>query len=336
MMRHEPADLINAYFDETLTPEEHVALSHWLKAAPENRKLFAEASLLHDRLRNTLASESDSQVNAPSSSADIRRLWTKVISFQTAAAILILITGLFSLWLSMGDQTASAAIRELDRIIDHGLQSADRTFHITVESVTPENRDRALFEERRVQKRPPKVPLDQAVLYVRSNNQFVLIRKGDDAQRFITGSDGQQSWAVSPRGPVKVSDDLGEFNRDLPGHETAVPLTDLSEGLEQLKRAYELQFSTLGPEEYATDSGQQVRLLTAIKKPGERGPQRVELIYDANTARILSLRFVQMPYGPDRLDLRLSLANEEPLPLNFFEHTSHHPADAPVERLPSR
>ncbi len=46
---------------------------------------------------------------------------------------------------------------------------------------------------------------------------------------------------------------------------------------------------------------------------------------------MLHMRFVQMSYGPDRLALRLSLVNENELPLDFFEHTSHHAPDRNVE-----
>ena len=46
---------------------------------------------------------------------------------------------------------------------------------------------------------------------------------------------------------------------------------------------------------------------------------------------MLHMRFVQIPYGPDRLDLRLSLVNENELPLDFVEHTSHHVLDRNVE-----
>jgi hypothetical protein len=179
--------------------------------------------------------------------------------------------------------------------------------------------------------RPPKPPLDGSTLYVRSDKQFVLIRKTQEGLPFVTGSNGQQSWAINTRGPVRVSSDIHRFDHDLPGHETSVPLTNLNEGLKQLKYAYDLTFSALGPEEYWTEDGHESRLLIAVKKPKERGPQRVEIVYDSMTGGILRMRFVQMPYGPDRLDLRLSLVSKEELPSDFFEHTSHHVPDRKIE-----
>jgi len=110
-----------------------------------------------------------------------------------------------------------------------------------------------------------------------------------------------------------------------------IDLTDRSFGLGRLRQAYQVHLSTPGPEEYEVPDGETVRMLVAVKKPSERGPQRVEIAYESKSGHILHMRFVQMPYGPDRLDLRLSLMNENEPPLNFFEHTSHHTPDRKVE-----
>lgn len=344
--------LIDGYFDDVLTEREHVELNRWLQADPEHAIIFAKASLLHDRLRNVLASGDSSEpisneaISTDPISSEANELrhsnnshdqlgnprlhttaWKVLASMATVAA------GLAVLWISLSSSTASAAIRELDRIIINSIRSQDRTFGIVVEDITTSGRRDKRSPE---MQRPPKPPLDGATLHVRAGNQFVLIRKTAEGLPFITGSNGQQSWAINTRGPVKVSSDVHHFDRDLPGHETSVPLTNLHEGLEQLKRAYQLEFSDLGPEEYSpdddsNDDGHEARLLVAVKKPKERGPQRVEIVYDSTSGRILRMRFVQMPYGPDRLDLRLSLESEEELPSDFFEHTSHHESDRKIE-----
>ena len=46
--------LIHGYLDETLTAEQQNELANWIKAGPENARRFAEAVLLHDRLRTEL------------------------------------------------------------------------------------------------------------------------------------------------------------------------------------------------------------------------------------------------------------------------------------------
>ncbi len=329
-----PRELIDGYLDDVLTSDQQTELSAWIKADPENARIFAEAMLLHDRLRNTLGTAETPDAIHPSLTVESPRgwlgdSWLMSSLARTTAATAVLILGLATLWFSIGTQTASAAIRELDRIIVNSMKSKDRTFNIVVEDITTDRRGNR--SARPESQRPPKPPLDGATLYVRSGNQFVLLRKTLESVPFITGSNGQQSWSVNPRGPVKVSDDVNEFNRDLPGHETSVPLTNLHEGLQQLKRAYDLTFSALGPEEYQAGDGHEARQLIAVKKPKERGPQRVEIVYDATTGGILRMRFVQMPYGPDRLDLRLSLVSEEELSSDFFEHTSHHTPDRRIE-----
>lgn len=339
----DPRELIDGYFDDSLTAEQLESLSTWIKADPNNAHSFAHASLLHDRLRNTftIAEEPpvkftlprEGEVERPgSTSTSILTIPSKierVLFWKTTSAAAVLVAGLAILWFSIGTPTATAAIRELDRIIVNSIRSKDRTYEIVVEDIAPEDKGKLFPGPETL--RPPKPPLDGATLHVRSGKQFVLIRKTLEGLPFITGSNGQQSWAINTRGPVRVSSDTHRFDHDLPGHETSVPLTNLHEGLQQLKRAYNLTFSTLGPEEVVPEQGQDARLLIAVKKPRERGPQRVEIVYDSTTGRILRMRFVQMPYGPNRLDLRLSLLSEEELPADFFEHTSHHAPDRKIE-----
>ncbi len=58
------------------------------------------------------------------------------------------------LWFSIGTQTASAAIRELDRIIVNSMKSKDRTFDIVVEDITTDRRGKR--SARPESQRPPK------------------------------------------------------------------------------------------------------------------------------------------------------------------------------------
>jgi hypothetical protein len=331
-MNNDPRDLIDGYLDDLLSPEQHAILNDWIKSEPEHAQVFVQASLLHDRLQSSTVGYGEAVGSAKPTQA-IGRLssfYSYPSLWGTAASVAILCLGLGLLWLSFGQSTASAAFRELDRMIVNSIRSKDRTYAIVVEEVfasTSRSKGRPSLESQR----PPKPPLDGALLHVRDNNQFVLIRKTDDGLPFITGSNGKQSWAVKPSGPVRVSPDIQHFNHDLPGHESSIPLTNIHEGLERLKQAYHIQLSTLGPEEYEIQRDETVRLMVAVKKPRERGPQRVEIAYESKTGRILHMRFVQMPYGPDRLDLRLTLVDEKELPTDFFEHNNHHSLDRIIE-----
>ncbi|MFO0923355.1 MAG: hypothetical protein U0905_12795 [Pirellulales bacterium] len=330
----EPKEFIDGYLDDMLTEEQHALLCNWIKADPKNARQFAEAVKLHDQLRNAVCMELSEQHSVRREGAKATSSWGSRSIFSTslwstAASIAVLMVGIGILWFGSGPSTASAAFRELDRIIISNVHSTDRTYQLVVEDiVTPTRRGNRPEDS---EQRPTKPPLDGAVLHVREGQQFVLIRKTSEGLPFITGSNGKQSWAVNTRGPVRVSSDIRHFDRDLPGHETSVPLTNLQEGLERLKKSYDLQFSTVGPEEYEMQDRENVRLLMAVKKPKERGPQRVEIAYDSKSGHILHMRFIQMPYGPERLDLRMLLVDENALPLDFFEHTSHHASDRKVE-----
>ena len=48
------AELISAYFDESLTPEEGVELRKWLDLRPENWRTFVRESVIHSRLRDVM------------------------------------------------------------------------------------------------------------------------------------------------------------------------------------------------------------------------------------------------------------------------------------------
>jgi hypothetical protein len=333
-MSDSPRDLIDGYFDDVLTPEQHAALSEWIKSDPQHARIFAQQALLHDQLRSLHSSFIDSSFKDSSAvvtrAAPTSPLYRRLSRTSMWSAASVAIIGVGLLWFTFSQSTASAAIGELNRIIVQNMDSKDRTYEIVVEEVYPPE-PRGKHPPLRESSRPPKPPLDGAVLHVGETNQFVLIRKTVDGLPFITGSNGRQSWAINTRGSVRVSSDIHHFDHDLPGHENSIPLTNLHDGLERLRQAYHVELSTVGPEEFESQAGETVRMLVAIKKPRERGPQRVEIAYESQTGRILHMRFVQMPYGPDRLDLRLSLLNEDDLPPELFEHASHHTPDRKVE-----
>jgi hypothetical protein len=53
-MTRNHAELLSAYFDENLTPEEAVELRAWLDAHPANWRTFVRESVIHSRLRDVL------------------------------------------------------------------------------------------------------------------------------------------------------------------------------------------------------------------------------------------------------------------------------------------
>lgn len=326
-MSPDRCEWIFRYLDDDLSAGEHCEFQKWLTASSDHMAQFVQVAMLHDRLRGELTAMSmtptvDRERAGHKSNNAQRHLWNSMTVVGAAvAAIAVLVV----LWHGIGDSPVSAAT-ELDRLIDVQDAGRDRTYHIAVEGTSARRQTRRRADDTR----PPKPPMDGATLHVRHGNQFVLIRQTHDGLPFVTGCDGRVSWAVRPHGPVRVSADLTRFNRDVPGHEHGMPLINLEEALERLKAAYDLQ---LLPVEAVFDrsSRESTRLFVAAKRRGFRGPQRVEITFQVSTGLIQQLRFVEMPYGPDRLSLRLSLLDERDLGATFFEHQSHHASDRTIE-----
>lgn len=332
-MTNDPKQLIDGYLDETLSADEHELLNRWLKSSPENAQQLAQVTLLHDRLRSEhlaldAAPEISRRALAPvldkSTAASALRLsrWATSTAAIVAAMLLVAV-----LWKGFGETSASAAVVELNRIIAANAQPSDRTYQITLEEAVLPQRQR----ERSESSRPPKPPMEGAVLHVRGGGQFVLVRKTVEGRPFVTGSNGQTSWAVRPDGPVRFSSDLTRFNRDLPGHEHSMPLSNIHDGLERLREAFDVQLLPVESGDEANVDDEPSRLIVAVKKRGFRGPKRVEVTYSVRSGLIRQMRFVEMPYGPERLTLRMTLVEEQSLGDTFFDHQSHHDADRTVE-----
>jgi hypothetical protein len=225
-------------------------------------------------------------------------------------------------WLAVGSRSATASA-ELQRVIACQEASGDRTYRIAVEESLP-----IPSKQQEEAWRPPKPSMDGAILYVRGTDRFVLNRITDAGLPFLTGCNGSQSWVVKPDGPVRISGDPSRFSRDLPGHEYAMPFIQIESTLKQLQQAFSIESL---PAESDWSDGPVSRLLVAVKKPGRRGPRRVEVTYDAVSGELMQVRFVDLPYGSKRLTLRMTRMEQPELPEDFFEHRHHHGADRRIE-----
>ncbi|GAA4451545.1 hypothetical protein [Novipirellula rosea] len=322
-------ELIHGYLDDSLSSEQQAQLNQWIKSDPKHARQFASYIMLHDRLRNELAaSENDATYvvlpNKPRSSVWGR--WSSGLA-STACAVLLAVA---LLWQTADAPSASAAIAELNRIIEANDLPMDRTFMISVlEAVIPPKHQDPNSPERR---RPPKPSLDGAVLDVRGSNQFVLTRKTAQGEFFITGSNAAISWAVRPDGSVRYSDDLNRFARDLPGHEDGLPINNLHDGLEALRTAYDLELLPREDSEPAAMRDSEIyRQMVAVKKPGFRGAARVEIRYAESSGKISEMRFEEMSYGPQKITLTMTAIEERNLPDNHFDHSPHHGPEQAVE-----
>lgn len=342
-----PEELLHGYLDQTLTVSQQAELQRWLAQSPENARHFTELLLLHNQLRSESLSFTalaplsplapPARPVAPAAvhstrNRQRRRMLRRIFG---VSALLLLLLVLFNFLSPFGGQTtATAASGELSRLIRNNQLAVSRTYQIEVENVALAGRrhNRKTGGE----KRPPKPPMDNALLHVRGGGLFVLVRYQSDGQEFITGCDGTRSWAVRPGSPVRISSDLQRFSRDLPGHEYSLSLVELTSTLQQLQKSCDVQIIDGGSADddptTVVESTTPERLLIAVRRPGFQGPRRIEVAYAAGTHEIHQIRFIDMPYGPERLTLRLTLNSRETLPESFFDHSAHHSPDLPVEQ----
>ncbi len=330
----DPRQLISGYCDETLSAVEEKQLVVWLNASHQNAQQFAQALLLHDRLRVEVgAMAARSQINVPVSLAAAKRIqWSRPFTGLISAAVAAVIACVV-IWKGIGESPASAAISELHRIIAASAHSFDRTFRIEVEERN-EIKQSGQPPPPAERGRPPKPPMNGAMLHIRDGRQFVLIRTESDGRPFVTGSNGKTSWAVRPDGPVRSSSDLARFSHDLPGHEHSIPLFSIQEGLEGLLEAYNVQLQALeNRQDTNSEVGDTYQMIVADRKSKSyRGPSRIEIKYAIQSGHIQQMRFVDMPYDKSpRLTLSLKLVEERNLGPDFFDHTAHHAPDRPVE-----
>lgn len=343
---------IERYLDDELSQKELLSFQEWLAADPSHMRQFVEAAMLHDRLyglmlartaihevaQEGVARNDDHAHKCVSqtefiteSNAKAETLEKSNRSLQRRIAVLFAVATslLFGVMLWRGGAPAVAAQSELQKVIAAHLLPRDRSYVIEVESSViggAKQKSRPANEAR-----PPKPPMDGAKLFVRGKGMFVLMRTLSTGEQFISGCDGNVSWSVSPGGAVRVSHNLQEFSRDVPGHEYSMSLCNLSDALAQLNLAYEINLLPVEYDDPTTDLRiESTRLLIATKRSGYRGPRRVEITYTQDSRLIEQIRFIDMPYGSDRLTIRMSLADQNNLADDFFEHKSHHSDDRRV------
>ncbi len=352
---HDPKfdELVHRYLDGCIEQDDLLKLQSLLRESQAYREAFRDVALLHEQLSQTIplfALPVEPVRTAPAPSIRKRSTRSTISLLAVIAAILVVAM------LLLPSRNRSFAGSELQRVLQAN-QNAYLHYRIDVDQTARIKKPRT---KTNAESRPPKPSLHQAELFVEGADRFVLIRIPDPGQVFITGCDGSISWAIAPQGPVRISKDLSQFSRDIPGHEHSIPLANLKLGFEQIQKAYDVQFLAPSPNEYSPDdygpddygpdapnsdapdadeSGDDTHqsdssggeaILIATKHRGERGPKRIEIHYDSITGEIQHMRFVDMPYGPDQITIRLSLLDHSSVPDEFFHHTYHQSSDRAV------
>lgn len=319
MMRKEH-ELINGYLDETLTEEQIADLSQWIKSDPQHARQFAKQLLLHDQLRSLwiVAENHDLErelVELQANQFEPQKTSRSIGLAVTLAALLVV--GLAG-WLVISP-SASAASRELQRMIAASQLPQDRAFHITALDDTTPSTSPATARDIH------QPPVDDATLYLRGANHYVLIRHFTDGSRFITGSDGKTAWSIPPTGRVRVSADPFRFRGAVPGQRYAIPFIDLYDNLQKLQHAFDLKL-VAEPDIIGS------KRLEATRKPtASGGPGRVTIWFDPSTGTIEKMLLQRLPRargGPRSVLLERLPAPQ--LAANYFTHAHHHEPEREV------
>ncbi|MEO1525277.1 MAG: hypothetical protein AAFX06_07565 [Planctomycetota bacterium] len=221
-------------------------------------------------------------------------------------------------------QSVSAAMASLERLVDAATEPLDRTYRVSVvEEYSPEKRPRNLPEE--AHRRDSKQQVDGATLYVRGANQYLMTLQLDSGETRTLGCDGTQSWAFRENGPVHTSTDLSRFRGGVPGQQQDFPFLNIYAHLSRLRTGYEVELQEV-------QQGSNRTRLTGRRKSREvRGPKRVEIWFDPDSGTVYGMLLDGLRRGGGGpKSIMLELVDQSKLPVDFFSHQSHHESERRV------
>lgn len=253
-----------------------------------------------------------------------RRFATLTSALLVAAAVMLMIFAFGP------EQSVSAAMASLEKVVEAASRPMDRTYSVTVaEEYSRDKRPRNLSQE--AWERQARKRLNGATLYVRSANEFVMTVLFDAGETRTLGCDGTQSWAFRESGPVHVSNDLDRFRGGLPGWQQDLPFINIHDNLSRLKVGYDVELVSDGEQ---STRGTVLSKLEFVRKSRDvRGPKVIEISFDEKDGTIYGMQLDGLPRGgggPKSVTLQLVDAN--PLPERFFSHQSHHEAGRRVRK----
>jgi hypothetical protein len=312
--------LINGHLDGSLTLSERADLGEWLKASSQNADRFAQAVMLHNRIRVHYDSlrETEKTVDRIRVAAAPRPRYSRRSIAAASLACLILLPFFFLLQLS-GPSAKAAAIAEFHQLVIQGRRPADRTYRITFVK-DPSDRPENLGKNSKTPENKPDEPAPpghEPMLYVRDGRQFVYSRKARDGRQFIIGGNNHQSWAIKPGEPVEVSGPL-HFTEGLPAGLYLAPVLSFFDGQEKmLLNDYNIELR---------NPAKSTKVFVAVKKPDtKQGPRRIEIAFSEVTGQIAEMRI--WPETPDHRRTShtlIQLVSEQRLAENWFTHEFHH------------
>lgn len=230
----------------------------------------------------------------------------------------MLIGVVFIMTLTLRSPTALA---EVDKLINAMTNMSDRHYRVTVENVGRnaqplDKRDRKSFRG--------------GELYLRGQNQYLLIQTKAPERIKTIGSDGITSWLINPKGNLTINPTPQGIRLPLSVQSASISLMNVQQSVEQLKTGYDLSVSY--QHNVTHPSGESVAKITATKQDsGASGVKEAHIYYTQNSLQIVRIVFdrvhIQGNTTPKRITMEL--ISTSPLPADWFTH-SYHSQNNPV------
>lgn len=231
-------------------------------------------------------------------------VWAKR-GLWAAAAMILVAVGLIAIL-----HSPSPALAAIDDMVKSLARPGDRTFRIQVEPP-----DVAMPDDR--------PGLDQATLYLRDANQYVLVRRDPKGGDALDGYDGQQSWRIRAGVLVETKDGLGAGRIPMPQVMANVPFVDLAQTLRRIRVDYVVERFDRAS---LKAGGDLLRHVLARRKSHDvKGPETVEIWANPDTGMPQRIVFDEAKFqgSPQPRQLTLGLVSESTLAGDWFSPTAH-------------
>ncbi|MCX5684546.1 MAG: hypothetical protein NT049_12780 [Planctomycetota bacterium] len=253
------------------------------------------------------------------------RTWARR-SVWAAAATVLIVVGLFALF--NGPSSAQASLNE---IIGALGRPGDRTYRIQMEDLpAPPPRESPDDPKPEMAPRPR---LDNATLYLRDSQQYLLVRDDPKGGSTFDGYDGRQSWRVRAGVLAETKEGLGAGRIPMPPIMADVPFSDLHQTLERIRVDYTVEQFDQAPLPSGSEALRHVRVRRNSREV--KGPETIEIWADLKTAMPKRIVFDRAKLQGNRQPIRLTfdLVSESPLSADWFAPEAHT-ADRTGDRRP--
>lgn len=293
--------------------------------APEHREERVRRAM--QGIRESVSPNMRSSAALPADRALRLRVWVR--RGALAAAMVLIGVGIFSL--INGPAPAQASLND---ILDALGRPGDRTYRIQMEDL-PAPPPRGSPDDPKPEM-APRPRLNNATLYLRGSQQYLLVRDDPKGGSTFDGYDGRQSWRIRAGVLAETKEGLGAGGIPMPPIMADVPFSDLHRTLQQIRVDYTVeQFDQAPP----PSGGEVLRHVRVRRNSREvKGPETIEIWADSKTAMPKRIVFDRAKLQGSRQPSRLTfdLVNESQMPVDWFAPEAHTADRTGVGRPPPR